>query len=335
MNPKRSLQQLRGSVGAAAFELFVNRELKWIYRPVHQENDFGIDGYIDVIESNKVTGASLAVQIKCGLSYMSKKSHGGMRYEGEIKHLNYYCNMRQPVLLIVLDENGENGRWIQFQLEKTLPSNSPDKWWIEIAQANTLTSTVAPIWKEIAGPTFDMTAAFEAEWANYKLNSWSTNLIVAIRKDGVMACDTGPIFSWQSKLLKTREMMLAKRARVEFWFEGWDEDDRELWDIPEIRSFYNKTIADGFPWIYWLQPNELWVGYRLLFACGLNIATKKFGDKVLVEATGEEALTEWMSANFDSLNVFTETNGISLEINKECSDNLTRFMKAELFKINR
>jgi hypothetical protein len=44
--------------------LFVNRELGWVFRPVHQENYFGIDGYIDVVESGEITGASLAVQIK-------------------------------------------------------------------------------------------------------------------------------------------------------------------------------------------------------------------------------------------------------------------------------
>lgn len=334
MNPKRSLQQLRGTVGAAAFELFVTRELKWIYRPVHQENDFGIDGYIDVVESNLVTGASLAVQIKCGHSYISKRSHHGIRFDGEIKHLNYYCNMRQPVLLIVLDENGENGRWVEFQMEKTVPSDAPDKWWIEIAKANTLTSDVASTWKKIAGPTLDLTAAFEADWAKYRINSWSTNLLVAIRKDGVTACDTEPLFRWQAGLLKTREMMLSKRARVEFWFEGWNEDDRELWDIPEMRHFYKKTLTDGFPWIYWLQPDELWVGYQLLFACGCNTVSKTLGGKVHLEASGEDALTEWISASFDSLNAFTEANGISNEINRECSDNFFRFLKATLIKVD-
>ena len=142
MNPKRTRQQAQGNIGSAAFELFVNRDLGWVFRPVHQEYDFGIDGYIDVIDNGEVTGASLAVQIKCGKSYIAKKTPGGIRYDGEIKHLNYYSNLRVPVLLVVFDENGENGHWVVFQLEKSLPAKSDDRWWIEIPETNILQASV-------------------------------------------------------------------------------------------------------------------------------------------------------------------------------------------------
>ncbi|MEQ8634443.1 DUF4365 domain-containing protein [Gimesia maris] len=333
MNPKRTVQQLRGTIGASAFELFVKRDLQWIYRPVHQENDFGIDGYIDVVESNEVTGAGLAVQIKCGNSYIAKRTEGGIRYDGEIKHLNYYCNHRQPILLIVLDENGENGYWVEFQLEKTLPADSPNKWWIEVPIENKLTAAVASKWKDIAGPTYDMTPAFEEEWKNYRFNDWCNSLIVAIRKNDVITCDTQPLFQWQSQLLKTRQMMHKKRASVEFWFEGWDDDCRELWDIPEIRAFYQKTFDDRFPWIYWLQPDFLWQGYQLLLSCGCEVSTKRTGDTVQIRPASRDAMKKWFDENFRSLNLFTDANQISLDINKECSDNLFRFLSTNVSNV--
>lgn len=327
MNPKRTVQQLRGSIGATAFELFVNRELHWIYRPVHQENDFGIDGYIDIVDDGEVTGAGLAVQIKCGETYIAKRTPGGgIRFDGEIKHLNYYSNLRQPVLLIVLNENGGDGHWVQFQLEKTLPSNSPDRWWIEIPDSNKLTSSVSGIWERIAGPIVDMTAAFEAEWANYRFNDICTELIVAIRKDDVLNCDTEPLFQWQSQLLKTRQMMLEKRASVEFWFEGWSDDPRELCEIPEIRNFYRKTLEDHFPWIYWLEPDRAWIGYSLLFNCGCDVTTSIVDNEIHAIASGREAIENWVNSNFHALNIFTDENNIEIEINKELSANLVRFL---------
>ena len=112
----------------------------------------------------------------------------------------------------------------------------------------------------------------------------------------------------------------------------WQLPNLGLWDIPEIPAFYQKTFKDGFPWIYWLQPDFLWVGYQLLFACGCDVSTTKVGDQVHVQSTGEDALTEWMEFNFGSLNLFTDANDIPIEINEECSENLTRCIKTNLLR---
>lgn len=182
MKPKRTSQQRQGSIGLNAFELFVNRELGWVFRPVHQECDFGIDGYLDVVDNGEVTGASLAVQIKCGKSYISKKTLGGIRYDGEIKHLNYYTNLRMPVLLIVFDEKGESGYWVVFQAEKSIPAQSADRWWIEIPQKNILQASVEAEWRTIAGPIIDVNDYIQDESAHYEFNNIATNLIVGIEK---------------------------------------------------------------------------------------------------------------------------------------------------------
>ncbi|TWU44628.1 hypothetical protein Poly51_58970 [Rubripirellula tenax] len=255
MNPKRTTQQTRGSIGAAAFDLYVNRELGWIFRPVHQEDDFGIDGYVDIVQDGQVTGKGIAVQIKCGSSYVGKKTPGGIRYDGEIKHLNYYMNLAQPVVLIVLDETGNNGTWAHFELEKTLPTDSEERWWMEIPITNELNASVAQRWTEIAGPVADRMTEFEVEWSRDRFHSTATHLIVALEKESVVACDDESLFLWQSKLLKTRKMMLEKRASIEFWFPGWQNDSRELYEIPEVRSYFAKTLENGFPWIYWLDPS--------------------------------------------------------------------------------
>ncbi len=62
--PKRNLSAQTGRVGETYFQYFVAQELGWIFRPVHREDDFGIDGYIDIVEDETVTGRSLAVKIK-------------------------------------------------------------------------------------------------------------------------------------------------------------------------------------------------------------------------------------------------------------------------------
>lgn len=330
MNPKRTQQHKQGSIGSAAFELFVNRELGWIFRSVHQENDFGIDGYIDVVEDGKITGASLAVQIKCGESYFAKKTEYGIRYEGFIKHLNYYYNLRNPVLLVVLDENGENGRWVLFRLEKTVSANSDDRWWIEIPNKNILKASVKKDWLRLSGPTIDIKRGIQTEWAMDKVLSFSTDLCVGIEKHHIQSVDPTSLFLWQEKLTKTREMMLQKRAKVEFFLRGWESDHRELYEINEVRKYFAATLEKNFPWIYWLQPDLSWLGYELLFSCTCNIEINLTDDHRRVLSVNSHDLGKWVETNFNSLNYFTEKNNIPEKINKELSENLIRFVEAKL-----
>lgn len=330
-SPKRTEQQKRGSIGVAAFDLFVNRELGWVFRAVHQEHDFGIDGFVDLVHNEELTGTSLAIQIKCGSSYLDKRTSGGIRYNGQIKHLNYYVNIKHPVILVVLDENGDSGYWCEFQLERTMPGGMEDRWWIEIPEQNKLDASVRHEWMAIAGPTWDISEEIRREWESDRMISWATHLNYCITKEDVLACDTRPLFDWQAKLTKTKEMTLSKRAKCEFWFDGWQTDSRELFEIPEIRSYYQKTMEQRFPWIYWLQPDEQWQGYMLLFACVCPISTKLPIHSInYIETEGVDSVANWMKHNFYNLNLFTEKHQIDIEINKELSFNLQRFIGTKL-----
>ena len=48
MFPKRNLSSQKGVEGQAFSQFFVINKLKCIYHPVSQENDSGIDGYIEL-----------------------------------------------------------------------------------------------------------------------------------------------------------------------------------------------------------------------------------------------------------------------------------------------
>lgn len=331
-NPKRTEQQRRGEIGAAAFDLFVNRELGWIFRPVNQQHDFGIDGFVDVVQDGELTGASLAIQIKCGSSYLAKRTEGGIRYDGQIKHLNYYTNIKHPVILVVLDEGGVAGFWCEFTLERTMPGSTDDRWWIEIPESNTLDSAVRDSWLAIAGPTWDFTAEIHQEWETDRAISCATHLVYGISKLDVLACNTDPLFEWQAKLSKTKQMTLSKRGKCEFWLEGWTNDPRELYEIEEIRKFFNRTMEQHFPWIYWLEPDNHWTAYSLLFTCLCPLKPKlPVHGKLYVEPQGIEPVIEWMNQNFYNLNIFTEKQNIDVEVNMEMSFNLIRFMETKLF----
>ena len=50
----------------------------WLFKRTHQEHDYGIDGYIDIVtEDGHVTGQMFASQIKCGKSFFQEKTKDG------------------------------------------------------------------------------------------------------------------------------------------------------------------------------------------------------------------------------------------------------------------
>src|ERR1700752_5454864 len=69
-----------------------------VFHPVHQENDLGIDGFIELVKSEESTSRLVAAQIKFGDSYFNSEDEFVL-YVDE-RHLNYLLNFTVPVVLI-------------------------------------------------------------------------------------------------------------------------------------------------------------------------------------------------------------------------------------------
>lgn len=61
--PKYNKSNKTGRKGLNLLTTIVESELGWIVRPTHQEDNFGIDAYIDVIIDGYVTRKSIAIQV--------------------------------------------------------------------------------------------------------------------------------------------------------------------------------------------------------------------------------------------------------------------------------
>nr|WP_256137147.1 DUF4365 domain-containing protein [Escherichia coli] len=89
--PKYRKEAQLGELGVNRVKSVINENLGWIFKRNHQEMDFGIDGFIEIVrDDGAVTGKMLAVQIKCGASFFRKKIGGGMFTEVKISTLIIY-----------------------------------------------------------------------------------------------------------------------------------------------------------------------------------------------------------------------------------------------------
>ncbi len=324
--PKYRKSQNTGKVGESFIDNFIHQTLGWIYRPVHQESDFGIDGYIDIVSDENVTGQTIAIQIKCGDSYFNKTTDGLIRYEGDRKHLNFYLNSLSPIVLIVLNSDCSKGKWVEFNANITSPNKNG--WWIEVPNKNILNASVKNSWSKIAGPVIDNSEKVSLSWEINNVLNESDFGIYVIQKEDILSCDFTGINEMIDRLSRNRESLLKNRGTLEVLISGYDQDPREAYEIEEIRTWYNESIKAGIPWFYFLgkQADGMGLTVLLFSCCNIEVKYEKSGN-TYVELTNQEEIIEWLDKNYDNLNTFTDENNISLEINKEMSESAYALIK--------
>jgi hypothetical protein len=319
--PKDGNAQKQGRAGEAYFDYFVTAKLGWGYRRVPREIDFGIDGHIDVMAPSGPTGRSIAVQVKSGRSYFASKTDFGLRFVGENKHLNYYIHNRGPIIIVILNEDGSQGYWDTFEIEKTSPEGS-DAWCMEIPFRNKLETSVASAWSSIAGPVTDQTEMIRRMWdANKQLEDASL-LFIAIPKIEVEALSMETVRFVIGKFCRTTPLVLSKRFSLEIFFPDYIDDPRELYEIPEVRKwFWASLYLEKIPWFYFLNVKGNVAGLRLLELCTLNVHVERRGDGrayTRIEATEHEN-RKWIEKQFECLNIFTDKLGLPVQVNKEAT----------------
>lgn len=329
--PKYTKSQRRGKIGESYINIFVHQELEWIYRSVSQESDFGIDGYIDIIKDEFVTGQTIGIQIKCGKSYYDKRTEGGIRYDGDNKHLNFYINSPFPIILLVLNSDCTEGRWIEFKYNIT--SQSKNGWWIEIPDKNALNHETKEKWELIAGPVIDNSEIIKSSWQINKLIDESGFGIYRVPQDDVLACNFKGLIDVIERLSRNRQSLLKSRGTLEVLIDGYDDDPREAYEIPEIRHWYNESIKVGIPWFYFIGSSLEQMGLKVLLFCYCEIKIESKNTKIAkVKITSREKVLDWLGQNFENLNKFADKEGIPEEINKEMSEKVTSFLKTFVFK---
>ena len=79
-----------------------------IYRPIHQEEDTGIDGIIELVEDEEAQGLLVAVQVKSGDSYARADK---FIVPVDEAHLVYWQSLMLPVVVVCYSPSRELAAW--------------------------------------------------------------------------------------------------------------------------------------------------------------------------------------------------------------------------------
>lgn len=98
MAPKYTQRKVTGKIGALFVDGVVTAHGS-IFRMVHEEDDVGIDGFIELVNDESVSGRIVAVQIKGGDSYVASSGDAFLISVDE-SHLKYWENHMVPVIVV-------------------------------------------------------------------------------------------------------------------------------------------------------------------------------------------------------------------------------------------
>jgi len=326
-----------GESGLTIVKAIVENELKWIFRKNHQENDFGIDAYFDIItERNKITGKSIAVQVKSGDSYFKEPNELGWTFRGEMKHLNYYLNHEIPVVIIIVNTNTKSAYWTLCDAHKTVRAG--DNWKLTIPSSQKLTADSKQTLLKYVSPVTDYVSQLDDYWKMNKLFLDTEHVLFMVAKDDIIKNSYSYLIDVFKRLEETPELILHLKNKVDISIHGYDDDPRELFEIKEVMRWAKKIFPKISGLAYFLNK-DIGVAQFLKVACMANVQFKVIkkdftANKNYIEYE-TESLIKFVNKVFKNLNDFQDKHNLSHETNKALSDQIINLFSGGQFEKER
>jgi hypothetical protein len=102
-----------GKAGVIYVEKIVNDHGS-VFRPVHEEDDLGVDGFIELVKAEIASGRLIGVQVKAGDSYLAKSGEEFV-VDVDERHLEYWLNFMVPVIIVCYSPSKNVAAWVSVR----------------------------------------------------------------------------------------------------------------------------------------------------------------------------------------------------------------------------
>lgn len=316
-NPNRQTAEK----GVTIIKQAIENELDWIFRPTPLEHDFGIDGYIDILnDRHQVTGKYIGIQIKAGESYFKNKKPIGWEFRGEKKHLNYYLNLNFPIIIVIVDCLTNSAYWTEFDSDKIFQIRNG--WSITIPKNQKLNRESKQTLRLLPGEEIDYFPQIEYQWKIDEEIKNSGISIMAVSREEIEELNFTGFTTLMKRLTANEEIIKKSRGKISFAVFGYEDDNRELFEIEEVRKWVKLVLPIVKYWGYFLNM-ELDIakslGLKILLFCTTDskIVRQNNDKSASFIETNKEQTFAFMEQIVGWMNEFVDLYGIDEELNKE------------------
>lgn len=318
--PTRTATAKLGELGVSIVSRTVSDVFGWLFKRNHQEHDFGIDGQVELVtDQGQVSGQMFAVQIKCGMSFLAERNQWGYVYRGEPKHFNYLANYPLLILICLCDPESSECYWEIFDARLVQPTGAG--WKLTIPFENKLGSSKERI-EAMLPAKVDAAAELQSYWALNSMLVEAGRILYTLDRQDIESRETDLPREFFDRLRSTREIAHACEGKVEIMFSGYDDDERELFEIEEVRQ-YVALLDQALPEIFFFLRREQPTFSLMTFAlCQTDIEWPDGRSTELVTKQvifGTQAVGDFLMRHWGPLNELTDWTGMPIEENKRIS----------------
>ena len=151
------------------------------------------------------------------------------------------------------------------------------------------------------------------------VDSNSDWLRVVVNRSEVEALDVSHAATKLSRVLANRNTVERYRKNVDLAFFGYSNDPRELYDIPEVRTFCSK-LDEAFPyWFYFLSTDG--VTLKVIASCLCSVTQVRPG----VISIGSDDLLDFMTRGYEAMNWLFDNYSLDECHNVEISSQIAKY----------
>lgn len=144
-------------------------------------------------------------------------------------------------------------------------------------------------------------------------------LVIKISREEIENNDLTRILSKLECLIISNNLAVKMRRKIEFSFDGYNDDIRELYEIDEVRN-YVINLSEAFPYLFFFTKLDGNYGTLKVFA---NCYIKN--DKN-IKLDNYSPLEIFMTQQFEGLNELTDRLSLSTEENKIISEETIEYL---------
>ena len=157
------------------------------------------------------------------------------------------------------------------------------------------------------------------------------DLMVVISRDEVESRNTGPLLGSLRRLSESEADLHALRGSVDLSVHGYDDDNRELFEIPAVCDYF-RLLATQFPYLFWFMSTES-PTLRVVASCVSGARRTNTGTSHEVGISVDDSgLIHFIEQQFAGLNKLFADFGLDRShpgLNEEISMRVIRYLSPD------
>lgn len=214
-------------------------------------------------------------------------------------------------------------------------SKTGNSWTMPIPKSQILNADCKDVLRNYVSPNVDYASQLENYWDGNKLLTDSGHILLIAGKDDIENLNYQPLIEFLERACSNKQLLLHLCERVEIGIHGYNDEERELHEIEEVRTWIRQIFSMVPGLTYFLVNHDRAQFLKLFMFCIIDfdiVPNSEIQEGQLIRRKVEfesNQIVKIFEIIFSDLNHFTEAFKIDLKVNERISKNIMSCLTGE------